>query len=85
MKEGTYKNLFVDWQFKTAEWDKRFPGIDKPSQFMEEPWSLPNYDHNKLYADYQRSLKSRAFYVNDDDKGFSCLAFKKTKSVKPFT
>jgi len=74
--DGTYRNLFVDWQFKTADWTTRFSGIDIPD-FSENPWSLPNFSHNDLYAEYQKSLKARNFFVDNNDNS-SCLSFKRS-------
>jgi hypothetical protein len=78
--DGTYRNLFVDWQFRTADWQNRFKGIEKPD-FSENPWSVANYSHDDLYADYQKSLKARHFHA-DNNISYSCLSFKRSFPIK---
>ena len=58
LREGTYKNLFVEWQFKTADWDKRGM-VGATPEFIEIPWSLPNFTHNDVRNAYKRQLKQR--------------------------
>jgi len=69
--DGTYRNLFVDWQLKTVDWDIRgmtsyCKSIDTPV-LTENPWSVPGNTYNDTYNTYMKNLKKRNICVNNED------------------
>jgi hypothetical protein len=48
LSEGTLANLFVDFQFRTADWERRLMPAEKP-EFGEMPWSLSEFNYKDVY------------------------------------
>lgn len=60
---GTLKNLFVDWQFKTADWERRGMQPGKPP-FQEEPWAKPGLNYTQVYQKHLEDVKKRNLLGN---------------------
>jgi hypothetical protein len=68
--EETYKNLFVDLQYKTDNWDKRGMADRQQADFNEIPWSVPIWSYDDTYKRYQEQLKNRKMIVNNPNANF---------------